>query len=202
MVVCLQALDGVAVGWLSVSTLHDGESDRRCQPACGCAGIRVVQVAGLPRFLASWLTGFLADWLPGGGMACCLAALLLVCLGCLGWPVGGLAWRLACSCGDSPAAVCRGHPRKKKPGQRPGLGRLMPGTGCSVCSAPCAQRVQALAPARAGMLNSPCLRMTTCLLSSTSTTALSPSPIRPERNSSARESSSRRITARRSGRAP
>jgi hypothetical protein len=61
---------------------------------------------------------------------------------------------------------------------------------------------QVPAPARAGMLSSPSLRMMTCLLSSTSTTALSPSPIRPERNSSARESSSSRITARRSGRAP
>ena len=62
---------------------------------------------------------------------------------------------------------------------------------------------QAPAPARAGTgRDSRDLRINTCLLSSTSTTALSPSPMRPERNSSARESSSRRITARRSGRAP
>jgi len=62
---------------------------------------------------------------------------------------------------------------------------------------------QAPALASSGRAGStPCLRITTCLLSSMSTRAESPSPMRPLRNSSARESSSRRITARRSGRAP
>ncbi len=63
---------------------------------------------------------------------------------------------------------------------------------------------QALAPARAGsgVIAALLERITTCLSSSISTMAASPSLIRPERNSSARLSSSRRMTARRSGLAP
>ena len=65
------------------------------------------------------------------------------------------------------------------------------------------QGTQAPAAASSGMAGAEsCLRITTCLSSFTSTRAESPSPMRPERNSSASESSSRRITARRKGLAP